>query len=81
MFLIGTLVGITCHSFLFCGKDATDDSDLHVTQSSINYRYALLALLLVQMSVLVSHSSFSYQRFGFRFVPPNPIKNNKLKVI
>lgn len=54
MFSRGTVVVITYHSLLCCGKDATDDSELCVTQLSVNYRYALLVLWLVQMWVLQS---------------------------
>lgn len=52
MFSTGLAAVITCHCLLGCGKDANYDSELHVNQPPVNYRYALLALLLVQMSLL-----------------------------
>lgn len=74
MFSTGTLTVVTYHCLLCCGKDTTDDPELHVTQSSVNYRYALHGLLLVQTSVTASCYSCSCQQLGFRSLPPYPIK-------
>lgn len=38
-----TLVGRVCHSLLCFGVSITDNSELHVTKSSVSYRYALIA--------------------------------------
>lgn len=49
-----TLVVRICHSLLCFGIGVTDDSELHITKSSVSYRHVLLAPLLDQMSVLQS---------------------------
>lgn len=54
MFSTGTPFTERCLCFLCCGRNMTDDSELHITQRAVSYRYALHALLLVQMSVLQS---------------------------
>lgn len=74
MFSTGTLTVITYHCLLCCRKDMTDGPELHVTQSSVNYRYALHGLLLVQTSLTASCYSCSCQQLGFRSLPPYPRK-------